>query len=142
MKKKRLKKKSLLLPITSVLIILAIYGFMVLDIDVEVPSFQSQSLDRVIFILIVILVVITSAKALKKYKDEKMGLPADDEFSLQIKYKSGYYAYLASMYMWLFIFLFRDHFPDIETLLGGGIILSSLIALIAKVIVKQLFNEK
>ena len=60
----------------------------------------------------------------------------------QIKYKSGYYAYLYSMYMWLFIFLLKDKFPDVETMLGGGILLSALIGFIVKIIVKRNLNEK
>ncbi len=45
------------------------------------------------------------------------------------------------MYMWLFIFLLKDKFPDTETLLGGGILLAALISFITKIIVKQRFNE-
>ena len=47
-----------------------------------------------------------------------------------------------SMYMWLFIFIFKDKFPDVETMLGGGILLSALLALIARVYVKKKFYEE
>jgi hypothetical protein len=35
----------------------------------------------------------------------------------------------------------KDKFPDIETMLGGGILLSALISFIAKYVVKQKLNE-
>jgi len=47
--------------------------------------------------------VVAFARALKKDKEEKLGLPVEDELSNQLKYKAGYQA---SMYMWLFIFIF------------------------------------
>ena len=92
--------------------------------------------------LIIILGVIAFVKALQKNKEEKDGIPLEDEFTALIKYKAGYYAFLSSMYMWLFIFLFKGYFPDVETMLGGGILLSGLISYIAKIIVKREINEK
>jgi peptidoglycan/LPS O-acetylase OafA/YrhL len=98
--------------------------------------------DLIIFILIVVFGVIALVSAIKKDKDEKEGIPIEDELSDQIKYKAGYYAYMASLYMWLFIFLFKDKFPDLETLLGGGILVSGLISYIARVVVKKQFHAK
>jgi len=80
--------------------------------------------------------------AIKKMKEEKQGQPINDEFTTQIKYKAGFYAYITSMYMWLFLFLFRWLFPDIETIIGGGILLSGVIGFICKMIVKQNINDK
>lgn len=130
------KRKTLL--ITCVLIMAAIWGFIIIEKGTDL--FKGLSL--VIFILIIIGGVVAFFTALKKDKDEKEGLPLEDEMSNQIKYKAGYYAYMASLYMWLFIFLFKDKFPDIETLLGGGILLSALISFIAKAIVKKQFHAK
>ncbi len=79
--------------------------------------------------------------AVKKDRDEKLGIATEDELSNLIKYKSGYYAFLSSMYMWLFVFIFKDKFPDTETMLGGGILLFALIFYVSKVIVKRGFNE-
>lgn len=109
-------------------------------IALEKGSTLFNGLDLFIFLLIVIIGAIALFRALKKDKEEKEGIPADDELSLQLKYKAGYHAYLASMYMWLFIFLLKDNFPNIETMLGGGILLSALILFISRMIVKQNFN--
>ena len=49
---------------------------------------------------------------------------------------------MASLYMWLFIFLFKDKFSDLETLLGGGILLPALISYFARVVVKKQINAK
>jgi len=43
--------------------------------------------------------------------------------------------------MWLFIFILKDWFPDTETMLGGGILLSATIFYITKVVVKRRFYE-
>lgn len=122
---------------TSILIMVLIWGFIIFT---NVSS-AMEGLDLFIFTLIILIAVIALIQALKTDKDEKAGLPADDELSTRIKYKSGYYAFLVSMYMWLFIFLFNDKFPDNETMLGGGILLSALISFIAKYAVTHKFNE-
>ena len=130
------KRKTLLITIT--LIMAAVLGFII----VEKGTNLFHGLSLLILILIILGGVVAFVTALKKDKEEKQGMPADDEFSLLLKYKSGYYAYMASLYMWLFIFLFKEYFPDIETMLGGGILLSALVGFISKYIVKQQFNEK
>ena len=119
-----MKKQRKTLMITSILIMVVVWGFIVL----EKGTTLFKGLDLYIFILIVLIGIIAFVSALRKDKEEKQGLPVEDELSNLLKYKSGYYAYLASMYMWLFIFIFKDKFPDIETMLGGGILLSALIA--------------
>ena len=78
----------------------------------------------------------------KKDKEARDGFPSDDELSNIVKFKSGYYAYMSSMYMWLFIFLLRDKFPDVETMVGGGILLSALMAFISKIVVKKSLNAQ
>lgn len=96
----------------------------------------------VIYGLIGIVAIISIFIAIKKMKEEKQGQPIEDEFTTQIKYKAGFYAYISSMYMWLFIFLFRGFFPDTETLVGGGILLSGVIGFVSKMIVKHKIDEK
>ena len=91
----------------------------------------------VIYSLIGIVAVISIVLAIKKMKEEKEGQPIDDEFTTRIKHEAGFHAYIASMYMWLFLFLFRSLFPDIETLVGGGILLSGVIGFVCKMFVKQ-----
>jgi len=98
-------------------------------------------LNILILVLIIIFGAVAFRRALKKEREEKAGIPPEDEMSTLIKYKSGYYAYMASMYMWLFIFLLKGKFPDTETMLGGGILLSALIFYISGIIVKRRLNE-
>ena len=66
----------------------------------------------------------------------------EDEFTTKIKHKAGHHAYIATLYMWLFIFLFRDLFPDVETIVGGGILLSGVIGFVSKLMVRNSFDEK
>ena len=131
-----MKRKSIL--ITSILIMGSIFGFVALEKGTNLLS----GIDLFIFLLVIVLGLIAFIKALKRDKDEKLGLPIEDEMSTLIKYKSGYLAYQYSMYMWLFIFLLKDKFPNVESMLGGGILLSALIGFIVKIIVKRNFNEK
>lgn len=130
-----IKRKALL--VSSILITLTILGFIVV---VRGPELFS-GLELFILILIIILGIVVFVNALRKERDIKAGLPVDDELSTRIKYKAGYYAYLTSMYMWLFIFLLKDNFPDVETMLGGGILLSAAISVIIKYVVKYKFDE-
>ncbi len=129
--------KRKVLAVSLILITLVILGFIV---AVRGPELFT-GLELFILILIVILGIVVLVNALKKERDLKAGLPADDELSTRIKYKAGYYAYLTSMYMWLFIFLLKDNFPDVETMLGGGILLSGAISVIIKYVVKYKFDE-
>jgi hypothetical protein len=132
-----MKKTRKTLLLISILIMSVLWGFIVLEKGTDL----FKGLDLFIFILIVLLAAIAFMKAIKRDREEKEGLPADDELSTLIKYKSGYYAYMASMYMWFFVFLLKDKFPDTETMLGGGILLSALILCMAKYVVKNKFNE-
>lgn len=130
------KRKTLML--TSVLIMALIWGF----IAIEKGTNLFQGLDLYIFILIIVLSIVVLVNAIKKDKEEKAGIPTDDELSTRIKYKAGYYAFLSSMYLWLFIFLLKDNFPDVETLLGAGILLSAAISVIIKYLIKYNYNEE
>jgi len=132
----KISRKALL--ITSILITAVILGFIVLVRGTELL----KGLDLFIFALIIILGVVAFANAFKRNKEVSEGFTIEDELSRLLKYKAGYQAYMASMYMWLFIFLFKDKFPDVETMLGGGILLSAAIAMIAKFLVKKQFNEE
>lgn len=119
--------------ITAVLFMVIIWAFII----IEKGTNLLQGLDLYIFILIIGFGIVALYNSFKKDKELKEGQPEEDELSNLIKYKSGYYAYLASMYMWLFFFLMKDKFPDIETLIGGGILLTALFSFLAKLYVKK-----
>lgn len=131
------KSKKVLLILTAITI-LAVLGFIVFTQE----TIPLTIFDLVIFGLIILVAGFAITEAVKKNKEEQKGYPSDDEFSDLIKYKSGYYAFLASMYIWLFIFLFRSKFPDFETAFGGGILLSTVVFLLIKYFIKKKLNEK
>ncbi len=131
-----MKKRRKVLLVTSILLITVIMGFVVFPEKAEL----FKGLNLLIVALVIVVGFIALTKAIRNDKEEKDGIPAEDELSNLLKYKAGYLAYSASMYMWLFIFLFKDKFPDIETMLGGGILLSVLIGTIIKFVVKRNLN--
>ena len=133
-----MKTKRKTLMFTSILFMAAIWAFII----IEKGTNLFKGYDLIVFILIVVFGVIALISAVKKDKDEKEGIPIEDELSDQIKYKAGYYAFFISMYMWFFIFIFKEKFPDLETLLGGGILVSAVIFYISKLVVKNQFNAK
>lgn len=96
----------------------------------------------IIYGLIGLVAMVSIGIAIKKMKEEKEGQPYEDEFTTKIKHKAGHDAYIASLYMWLFIFLFKDLFPDVETMVGGGILLSGVIGFVCKQLARSKFNEE
>ena len=132
-----MKKNRITLLVTIGLLIIMLLGYIVASTDMEI--FKGPEL--VIMVLIVIIGIIALVGAIRKDREEKTGMTTEDELSTKIKYKAGYIAYQGSMYMWLFIFLMKDKFPDNETMIGGGVLLSALIFFISKLYVKQNFHE-
>ena len=126
---------------TALLLLIGLTLFFTLGVLLYSQMAEIQPKMLIIYVLIGIVALISIVVAIKKMKEEKEGQPLEDEFTTQIKYKAGFYAYIASMYMWFFIFLFRSIFPDVETLVGGGILLSGVIGFACKAIAKQQINE-
>ncbi len=131
-----MKTKRALLVITGLALFFSVGVLIYLQMT-EIPTKI-----MLVYLLIGVLAIISVLYAFKKMKEEKEGQPKEDEFTNHIKYKSGYYAYVASMYMWLFLFLFRSYFPDIETIVGGGVLLSGLIGFISKIMAKREIYEE
>lgn len=131
-----MKKYYKILSVTITLFLIVILGFFVFG-----KENGFNSLELVILFLVIALGGVFVFLEIKKSKEIKEGIPVEDELSNRIKYKSGHYSFLISMYMWLFIFLFRDKFPNTEVMLGGGIMLSALISFIVKFVIKKNFNE-
>ena len=103
---------------------------------------EIKPLMMIIYGLIGIVALISIYRTVKQMNEEKEGQPIEDELSIKIKHKAGHDAYIASLYMWLFIFLFRDIFPDTETMVGGGILISAIIGFVCKSLVKREFSEE
>jgi uncharacterized membrane-anchored protein len=131
-----MKNATKTVTLTSILIMFILLGFGL----AYNRGFDFKGLDLLIFALIVIFGAIALYVSYKRDLSIDAGFPADDEMTLLLKYKAGYYSFLISMYMWLFIFIFKDEFPDVETMLGGGILLSGLISFIVKFYIKRGFN--
>ena len=81
-------------------------------------------------------------KFIKKYKEEKKGIATEDEMSTRLKYKSGYYAYLYSLMMWVLIYFLKDVFPNTDIMLSIGIVLSIIIGIISQLSIKRNLNEE
>ena len=131
-------KSKMILITTLAVTVLCVAGYIVFVHE----GFSLSPLDIVLFGLIILVGAFAIIKASKKNKEEKEGYPVDDEFSKQIKYKAGYYAFQTSMYIWLFIFLFRSKLPDFETAIGGGIILSAASSFVIEYFIKRKLHEK
>ena len=126
---------------TALLLLIGLTLFFTIGVLVYSQMSEIQPKMIIIYGLIGLVALISIGVAVKRMREENEGQPNEDEFTTQIKHKAGFYAYIASMYMWLFIFLFRGLFPDIETIVGGGILLSGIIGFVCKTIVKQQINE-
>jgi len=137
-----MKKSRVTFLITALISSLLIIGLILAFIIPGKGTNLFTGLNLVIFILIFASGAFVFLQAMKKNNDIKAGYPVEDELSTRIKYKAGYYAFLISMYMWLFIFLFKDKFPDTETMLGGGILLSAVISIATKFVIQRNYNEK
>jgi xanthine/uracil permease len=121
----------------SMLVLVCVVGLVVALSTGYVPN----GLHMLIIALILISAIYAVVTHLKKYGDTRGGFPAEDEMSSQIKYKAGYYSFLASLYLWLFIFLFHRFFNDVESMLGSGILVSAVMAMVIKAYLSRHYHE-
>ena len=132
-------KKYRIILVTAYLVILStVFGL---------KYFENQtgffkSIDPLFLLALITIAFVYTLLSLKRKGKKKNGIPIDDEFSLLIKYKIGYYSFLASSFLWNLLFIFKDNFPDTKTILGGGILLSTLIVIITSIIIKRFSNEQ
>jgi len=122
---------------TAALITFFVVILLLLILVIKKENILQNGLDLFISSFVVTIGISAIYIYYKKNKEQRSGEPEDDEMTLMIKYKAGYKAYMASMYLWLLIFLFRDKFPNIETMVGGGILVSAALFFISKHIVKK-----
>ena len=101
-----------------------------------------KSINPLFLLALIIIAFVYTLQSLKRKGKKKNGDPIDDELSILIKYKIGYYSFLASSFLWYLLFVLKDDFPDTETILGGGILLSTLIVIVTNIIVKRFSNEQ
>jgi hypothetical protein len=123
--------------IVSLLAMACIWGFVFARRAGVVPGF----LEIFIFLLILITAVYGLVVQLRKEKDRKMGFPEEDELSTQVKYKAGYFTFMVSIYVWLFLFLFKDLFTDHDTLFGMGVLLPAVIFMATRSYLSRNYSE-
>lgn len=123
--------------LVSFVVTLSIWGF----IAVYRASYVPNGLQIAIIAIILISGVYAFVTHMRRYRDEKQGFPPEDELSTRIKYKAGYYAFMASMYIWMLIFLFKQFITDVETMLGGGILLSAFISIALRNYMTRNYDE-
>jgi hypothetical protein len=139
-----MNKAKKALPLVSILVMLCIWGF----IAAFKGGFVPTGLDIFIFALIIIAGIYAFLRHMRQYKDVKSGFPAEDEMSTRIKYKAGYYAFIASLYMWLFIFMFKGIFDvsgiresGVDAILGGGIMTMAVLSIVIKIYLTNHYHE-
>lgn len=130
------KPKNMLLSV-SMLIMLSVWGFAALYHAGYIP----EGLDLFIFAMIVVAGIYAFITHMRRYKEEEAGFALDDELSTRIRYKAGYFSFITSLYIWLAIFLFHRFIPDVETMLGGGILLSAIISMCIKAYLTRNYDE-
>ena len=75
-----------------------------------------------IIALAVALLALPVYRAVQQARDEKAGVPLEDELIRERRILAGARAYHLSLYLWLAIFLFNSKFQDREEMLGVGIL--------------------
>ena len=133
-----MKKVRIILFVVSVLAMLIAWLFIAYDSTLNL--FGAKQIVIIVFLLVAGIIAMMGF--LKRSKEREEGKPVDDELTSLIKYRTGYMAYMVSMYMWLFIFIMKSAFPDVDTMLGAGILLSALIWYVSQNIVKREYSEK
>jgi hypothetical protein len=111
------------LVLVSVLFMVCVWGFAFAQRSGVIPS----GLEIFIFLLIMISGVYAFMVHMKKHKDIEAGFPAEDELSEWVKYRAGYYSFIASIYIWLSLFLLKELFTDYDTLFGLGVLLPAVV---------------
>ena len=95
-------------------------------------------------VLAIVVLLMYLYKQARKRKEIVANIPVEDELTLKAKLYAGSKAFMLSLYLWLFIFLFNTAFSKAEEMLGIGILGSALIYAICLWYYKTTgnFNEK
>ena len=72
----------------------------------------------------------------RKSEDEK-GFPTNDEMSNKIKHKAGYVAFMISLPLWLIIYIVGKLNQIDDWVVGASVLMSGLIYIVAKIIIKH-----
>lgn len=118
----------------------AVFGLLLGLIALQKSTHLFDGINPIVFTILAIVSVLIALNLIK-VNDKNSLFKNDDELSLQIKFKSGYYSYFASMYMWILVLLFKDMFANTEALLITGVLLSAVIGLVSNLINRKYVGE-
>lgn len=115
---------------TKLLLILMLGGtvtfFLGLGLYASLDRLSAFEIGVTMFVVIVTLFGIFVARG--KLKDEKKGLPAEDEMSKVVRDRAGATSFLISFYVWVFVILFFSNSSlDFEVIIGGGLFAMTLV---------------
>ena len=80
-----------------------------------------------VFVALILLAVFVIFLAMRRFRSEQRGEPAEDELSKKIRQKAAASSFYISLYFWLMLSIFIDEGDDLEAAIGAGIIGMSVI---------------
>jgi peptidoglycan/LPS O-acetylase OafA/YrhL len=109
-------KKSIFAVIVSIMVLAST----ILWITKSGPGTIAESAH---FIVIFIVVLFGLYVAYRRFSSEKLGQPAEDEFSKKVLQKAAALSYYVSLYLWLIIMYLTDRFKaETDVMFGWGIL--------------------
>lgn len=79
-------------------------------------------------IVIAVLFVFGIYFAISRVRNQKQGLPVEDELSKRIKLKAAAYSYYVSLYVWLIaIYIMEEKSIEAHTVIAGGILVMAIL---------------
>lgn len=118
---------------TKLSLILIIIGTITfaLGMGIYAMSEKLSSFEYFVAGLVIAVVIFSIIIGRKKLRDEKKGLPADDELSKRIKEKAAAKAFYISFYLWVFVIIFAPIVKvDHEISIGFGLMGMALLFMI------------
>jgi peptidoglycan/LPS O-acetylase OafA/YrhL len=109
-------KKSILAVIVSIIVL----ATTILWITTRVPGTIAESAQ---FIVIFVMILFGLYVAYRRFSSEKLGQPAEDEFSKKVLQKAAALSYYVSLYLWLGIMTFSNKLKvEADVMFGWGIL--------------------
>jgi len=105
---KILNMKRIYLPLLAIAAVLAITGIEIFQVD-PVNSVASRTGEIMYVIMLTILFGLGVILLMRRSRELKMGLPAEDELSRQILNKAGSITFFISLLIWLILLYIEVH---------------------------------
>ncbi|SHJ28045.1 DUF2178 domain-containing protein [Aquimarina spongiae] len=108
-----------------------ILGFVLLVLWLYMAKKPFNATGYLIFGLSFIMILIGVYFKIQTYKNQRLGLTSEDEFSKRIKERASSKAFSISFYIWLGIILFvKDIEPKAKIIMGLGLLVMALVFLL------------